>query len=238
MKKNILIFSIIGVIIVSVICCFLFVSRDINNCDKYTSKYIKAFPLSHEIQNEIDMCTNQIINENQSFNWYFSTYIFRYLRDCFLFNLDEIGGEESVIDSYYNEIVILQLKYLLVNECDKEFTELFSSNYNKLNNCWMTTNYLLNLLYDVNYPVMYNDEQYKMIEAAYLNLLDKSTNDIDKYFILDSLVSFYGNFDEAEEYYQKYIDERKSIMNVIGREEIENEICKRYPGVSHFKESE
>ena len=232
MKKKILMIFTIIVIFGSIVCCVLFYPREINACNKYTSEYIKAFPKSKEIQTEIGMCTNKVINENPSFDWYLSTYIFRYIIDCYLFNFDGLSGKETVVDSYYNEIVILRLKYLLVNKCDKEFIELFSLHYNGFNNCWMTTDYLLNLLYDVNYPVEYGDEQYKIIELAYFNLLENSTSDMDKYFILDSLVAFYGNFDEAKESYQKYIEERKSLMDIIGQEQIEDEIYKRFPRIS------
>lgn len=231
MKKSKLIALIIGVLIFFVICCSFFSSQEMNNCNKFTSEYIKAFPTSKEIQNEIDLCTNIIINEKESFDLGFSTYVFRYLKDCWIFNLDNMAGKEAIVDSYYNEIVILRLKYLLVNEKDEEFVELFVSNYDNLNNCWLTTNYLLDLLYDNNYPVEYNDKQYKMIENVCLELLNNAKSDMEKYFALDSLINFYGSFNEAEEYYQKYSEERKNIIDAVGADNIKAELYKNYPSI-------
>lgn len=215
----------------------LFFGNSTNKCYKYTKEYLGNMPDDELMINAINESTKKFLNEKTFDNYvFFSKYLKRFFVDKFIYHLDDRMGDEAIITSYYNEIVVLQLKTYLINGEEQNYKELFYKTFDSLDTCWLYTNYLTDLVKDKNYPIVFGDIQYQIIENTYNSLLDNEDNELKKYFINESMLRFYSVFEETERERFKCRELREELIDEIGDGKIKEEVLKRN-GLNSFTDS-
>ena len=227
------------VLAVSFLLCsiILFFCNSTNKCYEYTKEYLGIMPDDKAVLDEIDKSTKEFVNKNNFDNSVlFSKYLKRFFEDKFIYHLDDIMGDEAIITSYYNEIIVLRLKTYLIKGEEQNFKELFYKTFDSLDTCCLYPNYLTDLVKDKNHPVVFGDTQYQIIEKTYNSLLDNAKNELQKYFINESKLRFYSAFDETDDERLKCREFRKELIDEIGSDKIKEEVLKRN-GLNNFTDS-
>ncbi len=236
MKKNKIYLC---VSVITVLCCFIvvFFNNSINECYKYTKEYLGCMPDDKLIIAEIEKSTDKYVDK-KGFDdaVFFSKYLKRFLVDKFIFHLDDRMGDESIIESYHNEVVVLRLKTFLINGEERKYTKLFCESFYSLDTCWLYPGFLTDLVKDKNHPVVFGDSQYQIIENTYKYLLDNTDDDLQKYFINESQINFYSAFEKTEKEILECKELRDKLIDELGSDKIKEEVLKRN-GLNSFTDS-
>ncbi len=225
--------------VVTVLCCFIavFFNNSINECYKYTKEYLGCMPDNKLFIAGIEKSTDKYVDKKRFDDAvFFSKYLKRFLLDKFIFHLDDRMGDESIIESYHNEVVVLRLKTFLINGEERKFTELYCESFYSLDTCWIYPRFLTDLLKDKNYPVAFDDSQYQIIENTYKHMLVNTDDKLQKYFINESKIKFYSAFKETENEILECKELREKLIDELGSDKIKEEVLKRN-GLNSFTDS-
>ncbi len=216
-KKVLIVVFVIIAIVLSIITGLYLINKseiELNNrVAFYVQEFLKNTPKSDTVLTEVDNATAEFLAVDAYDNgFYFSKFHKKYITDAFW--LDNNSNEKHLIkNQYFNEVIMLRLKVLAYQGNAEAYHKLFDTYiYDIESNLYTNVRFVSLFINDEKHPVSYNSELFEIIETSFVGAYDNCNDVTTKFYLLNEIVQFYGNFKECSNKEELY---RKELVELI-----------------------
>lgn len=216
-KQKFLIFvlSIITIIILVIVGCYLINKREIelnNRVAFYVQEFLETTPKSDTVLTEVNTTTAEFLDvDAYDKGFCFSKFHEKYIDDTLGIENNISNKKDIIKNQYFNEVILLRLKILAYQGNIEEYNELFDTYiYDIENNLYTNVRLVSLFVNDEKHPVSYNSELFEIIETSFVGVYNKCNDVTTKFYLLNEIIQFYSNFEECsneEELYRKELVE-------------------------------